>query len=214
MDRRKSIKILGATTLGSALLADACSPTDKNKQAGVDGKDAQIKQLPGVQDFEHERNNHLNNERFFSDHEMTTISLLADIIFPKDDFSGIASDAGVPAFIEFMVKDIPDYQLPMRGGLKWLDVQCLKKFDKDFVGCKQEQQLEMIEAIAYPARVKPEMQQGAAFFDLMRNLTASGFFTSEMGVKDIGYLGNRPQLWEGVPKDVMKQYGFTEEDNS
>ena len=55
------------------------------------------------------------------------------------------------------------------------------------------------------------MAQGVAFFSLMRDLTSTGFFTSEMGVKDIGYVGNKPGVWNGVPADVLKQYGFDPE---
>ncbi|MNL88802.1 hypothetical protein D3C87_2187440 [compost metagenome] len=66
----------------------------------------------------------------------------------------------------------------------------------------------MLDLIAYPKKVKPGMEQGVAFFNLMRDLTASGFFTTEMGVKDLGYAGNTPNKWEGVPEDVVKQYNF------
>lgn len=209
MNRRDTIKALGLTTVGTGLLLESCGPGNSSKQ--VDSAEGEVKKLPGIQEFEHERNAKLNSERFFTDSEMATITLLADIIIPKDDFSESASKAGVPDFIEFMVKDIPDYKLPMRGGLKWLDIQCLKRYKHAFTECDEKQQLSILDEIAYPAKAKPEMQQGVAFFDLMRNLTASGFFTSEIGVKDIGYVGNRPQLWEGVPADVLKQYGFTEE---
>ncbi|GAA4808153.1 gluconate 2-dehydrogenase subunit 3 family protein [Olivibacter ginsenosidimutans] len=208
MDRRKSIKVLGLTAVGTGLLVESCQQGKPEKEAAHADE---LKKLPGVQDFEHERNNTLNNERYFDEHEMATITVLADIIIPKDEYSESASKAGVPGFIEFMVKDIPDYKLPMRGGLKWLDIQCLKRHRKVFVECDEKQQLAIVDEIAYPQQAKPEMQQGVAFFGLMRNLTASGFFTSEIGVKDIGYQGNRPGPWDGVPADVLKQYGFTED---
>src|SRR5690606_37301677 len=150
-------------------------------------------------------------EEFFDQHEMLTITVLADIIIPKDEKSGSASDANVLDFIAFIVKDIPDHQLPMRGGLKWLDLQCLKRYNQPFVDCTQKEQLEIVSEIAYPLKAKPEMQQGVAFFSLMRNLTASGFYTTEMGVKDIGYVGNRPGVWNGVPEDVLKEHGFDPE---
>jgi hypothetical protein len=67
----------------------------------------------------------------------------------------------------------------------------------------------MIDAIAYPAKAAPDMKQGVSFFNLMRNLTVTGFYTSEMGVKDLGYMGNKPNQWNGVPKDVLDQYGLT-----
>ena len=68
--------------------------------------------------------------------------------------------------------------------------------------------MSIIDEIAYPAKAKPEMQQGVAFFDRMRSLTASGFFTSKMGIQDLGYMGNQPNRWEGVPEDVIRQYGL------
>ena len=137
---------------------------------------------------------------------MATISILADIIIPKDEISGWATELGVPDFIEFIVKDMPGHQVPMRGGLRWLDLQTLKSNNKTFRDCSSEEQLKLVDQIAYPKKVKPEMAQGAAFFSLMRNLTASGFYTSEIGVKDVGYVGNQPTQWNGVPEEVLKQY--------
>jgi hypothetical protein len=116
---------------------------------------------------------------------------------------------------------MPEHQTPMRGGLRWLDMQCLKRYEKSFKDCSHDQQIEMVDDIAYPeveysekgnkikkGKVKPGMEPGVSFFDLMRNLTATGFYTSEIGVKDIGYMGNTPNQWNGVPGDVLKQYGM------
>jgi len=204
MNRRDSLKALGlAAAAGGALMLDACGPNATKKEAAKVGG-----QLPGVTDVEHERNNKLAEMQFFSAHELATIAVLADIIIPADDVSGSATDAGVPDFIEFMVKDIPSYQTPMRGGLKWLDVQCQRRYGNVFAECESAQQLQLVDEIAYPAKAKPEMAQGVAFFDLMRNLTSSGFFTSEIGVKDIGYVGNKPGVWDGVPDDVLEAHGF------
>ncbi len=207
MNRRDSLKALGLAAAGGGLLLGSCQSENGDKQVAGNSAD----QLPGVQDFEHRRNQRLNSEQFFSEHELTTIAVLADIIIPADSVSGSATDAGVPDFIEFMVKDIPSYQIPMRGGLKWLDIQSQKRYGTVFTECNDQQQLQLVDDIAYPQKARPEMQQGVAFFSLMRNLTASGFFTSEMGVKDIGYVGNRPGVWEGVPADVLEQHGFTED---
>lgn len=208
MNRRESLKALGLIAAGSGVLAASSCQQEKTTEA-ASATDAD--KLPGVQDFEHERNKQLEAEKFFTDHEMATITVLADIIIPKDDISGSASEAGVPAFIEFMVKDLPENKIPMRGGLKWVDVQCQKRYGSVFIKCKEEQQLTLIEEIAYPEKAKPAVQQGVAFFTLMRNLTSSGFFTSEIGVKDIGYAGNRPGVWNGVPADVLTAHGFDTE---
>jgi hypothetical protein len=123
--------------------------------------------------------------------------------------SGSASDAKVPDFIEFIVKDMPYHQTPMRGGLRWLDLESLKRFEKPFTALTDQQRIQIVDDIAYPDKAKPEFRQGVAFFNLMRDLTATGFYTSEIGGKDIGYVGNRPNQWNGVPDDVLKQYGLS-----
>jgi gluconate 2-dehydrogenase gamma chain len=147
-------------------------------------------------------------EKFFTVPELATIKILADIIIPADAKSGSASDAGVPAFIEFIVKDMPQHQIPMRGGLAWLDRESNKRFNKIFTLCTHAQQIQIVDDIAYPEKAKPAFSQGVAFFNLMRNLTASGFYTTRIGVDDIGYVGNTPNIWAGPPEDVLKQYGF------
>ena len=165
------------------------------------------------EEIEHEKM--LNAEPpFFTPEEMATITILGDIIIPRDAVSGSASDAKVPEFIGFIVKDMPEHQTPMRGGLRWLDMQCLKRYNKAFKDCDNKQQMEMVDEIAWPKKARPEMRQGVAFFNLMRNLTATGFYTSEMGVKDVGYIGNVPNQWNGVPDDVLKQYklAYTEKE--
>ncbi len=148
-------------------------------------------------------------EKFFTDHEIKTITVLSDIIIPADAHSGSASQAGVPAFIEFMAKDQPSFQTPLRGGLRWLDSASIKRFGKNFIACTAKEQISLVDEIAYPEKAKPSVSQGVSFFSLMRNLTASGFYSSEMGHNDIGYVGNRPNNWDGVPEEVLKQYGLS-----
>lgn len=154
------------------------------------------------------REKELMSEKFFNEHEMKTIAVLSDIIIPKDDVSGSATDAGVPDFIEFMAKDRPAYQTPLRGGIKWLDLQCMRRYDADFISCDAGQQIAMVDEIAFPEKAKPEMQAGVAFFNTMRDLTACGFFTSKIGLADLGYMGNKPNQWNGVPQEVLDQYGM------
>ncbi|MXV50258.1 gluconate 2-dehydrogenase subunit 3 family protein [Pedobacter sp. HMF7647] len=204
MNRRESLKALGIATISTGVLVESCK-TDKKPQTD---KTTGTADEAGRQDYEVERDKKLKAERFFNDHEMATITVLCDIIIPKDAKSGSASDAGVPDFIEFISKDILEHQLPLRGGLKWLDLQALNRFEKPFKDCAEKQQLTIVDEIAYPNKAKPEMQQGVAFFSRMRSLTASGFFSSKMGVEDIGYVGNAPNKWEGVPADVIAQYGL------
>ncbi|GAB4250293.1 MAG: gluconate 2-dehydrogenase subunit 3 family protein [Saprospiraceae bacterium] len=208
MNRRESLKFIGVGSITAGMILGSCRP-DLPEQG--------VKEEPevleaGRQDFEIERDRKLLSEQFFTEHEMATIAVLADIIIPADEKSGSATEAGVPDFIEFIVKDIPEHQVPMRGGLKWLDAECLKRFEKAFVDCSEEEQLQVVDDIAYPNKVKPGMEQGAAFFNRMRDLTATGFFTSEIGLQDLEYMGNRPGTYQGVPPEVLKDFGLENDD--
>lgn len=206
MDRRESLKILAFTTVSSGLLLDACKPADK--KAGTAAANATPAGTIDRFAEEDAADKKLKADNFFNDHEMATITVLTNIIIPADEVSGSATDAKVPDFIEFIVKDKPEHQVPMRGGLRWLDMQSVKRHGKAFKDCSLQQQIALVDEIAYPEKAKPGMKQGVAFFNRMRNLTATGFYTSEIGVKDLGYMGNKPNQWNGVPDDVLKQYGY------
>lgn len=209
MKRRDSLKAIGLATLSTALLLDGCSQeTAKTSQGPVALNPEAPADEDGRQEFEIARDKELHAATFFTPHEMATITVLADIIIPKDEKSGSASDAKVPDFIEFIAKDMPEHQVPLRGGLRWLNLQCSTRFGHPFVDCTPQQQLAMVTKIAYPQRATSDLRQGVTFFNRMRDLTATGFFTSKMGMADIGYAGNAPNQWTGVPADVLKQYGM------
>lgn len=208
MDRRKSLKIMGLSTLSTSLILDACkekqtnpalvkAPGESTPQFTIDRTPEEIKQdVP------------LKTANIFTDHERKTIAVLSDIIIPADGISGSATQAKVPQFIETIAMDMPQHQTPLMGGIRWLDLQCTRRFEKPFIECSPAQQISMVDEIAYPAKAKPAMKQGVSFFNLMRSLVLSGFYTSEAGFKDIGYQGNKPNQWNGVPDDVLKQYGL------
>jgi gluconate 2-dehydrogenase gamma chain len=220
MDRRKSLKLIATGAVAVPAVIAGCK-TDDKKTTDAKPADSTIAIDRNAEELQYEKGL-IAQGKFFTEHEMATITILGDIIIPKDEVSGSASDAKVPEFIDFIVRDMPQHQLPMRGGLRWLDMQCLKRYEKAFKDCSQQQQIEMVDDIAYPeieytdekgstikkGKVKPGMAQGVSFFSLMRNLTASGFYTSEIGVKDLGYVGNTPNKWNGVPADVLKQYNL------
>jgi hypothetical protein len=204
MDRRKSLKVMALTAVSAGTLLEACKSTDKKKAEG------DPKETPTIDRFDAEKaaDEKLMASTFFNEHEMKTIAVLSDIIIPADEISGSATEAKVPDFIEFIVKDKPEFQTPMRGGLRWLDMQSFQRFNKSFTDASAAQRIQIVDEIAYPAKAKPAMKQGVAFFTLIRNLTATGFYTSQMGIKDVGYKGNTPNQWNGVPDEVLKQYGL------
>jgi gluconate 2-dehydrogenase gamma chain len=208
MDRRKSIKAIALGTFSGSILLDACKNTDDKKLADKAVTDNAAANADRMKEEIAFNKNITDEKNFFTEAEMATITILGDIIIPKDAVSGSASDAKVPDFIAFIVKDMPEHQVPIRGGLRWLDVQCLKRYEKAFKDCAEKERMEMVDLIAWPKKAKPEMAQGVAFFSLIRNLTATGFYTSEIGTKDVGYIGNQPNQWNGVPADVLKQYNM------
>ncbi len=141
---------------------------------------------------------------FFTPDEFETVKLLADLIIPADDRSGSATEAGVPEFIDFMAIDNETLQVPLRGGLAWLDRACRERFDRPFAACDPGQRTAVLDDIAWPARARPEHSQGVAFFNRFRDLTAAGFFSSRMGVADLDYTGNRAvREWTGCPQEVV-----------
>ena len=205
MNRRDSLKALGLTAISTSVLLDACKQPEAKTEAAAPEENAKE---AGREQWELDRDKNLKSETFFTKHEMATITVLADIIIPKDDVSGSASDAKVPEFIEFIVKDIPEHKVPMRGGLKWLDIYCFNKFQKSFADASEKERISVVDEIAYPKKAKPEVAQGVSFFNKMRDLVTTGYYTSEIGVKDLGYMGNVPNQWQGVPDDVLKQHGL------
>ena len=151
--------------------------------------------------------------KFFTAHEWETVRLLVDIMIPRDDRSGSATDAGVPEFMDFMMTDRPPWQYAMRGGLRWLDIECRRRFDKAFADCAPEQRQQVLDDIAWPNNRKPEFSHGAAFFTNFRDMTATGFWTSKIGIDDLQYMGNRPVgEWNGCPEAAMKHLGVTHTD--
>ena len=150
--------------------------------------------------------------KFFTATEFKLVRTLADIIIPKDERSGSASDAGVPEFMDFMMIDQPTRQIAMRGGLAWLDSECQERFDKTFLDCAETERSAVLDDIAWPAKARPELSHGVAFFNSFRDLTASGFWTTRMGIDDLQYMGNRSVArWNGCPPEALKKLGVSYE---
>lgn len=192
MDRREAIRILAAAPFAVGL---PWTPEDVSR-AARDARDALHAAAAG-QAFQ---------PRFFSPHEWETVRVLVDLIIPRDERSGGATDAGVPEFMDFMMTDRPEWQTEMRGGLAWVDDQCLARFGKTFVECAGSERTALLDDIAWPDRAAAEMTHGVAFFNGFRDLTASGFWSSRMGVEDLQYMGNVPlPEWRGCPDAQLRK---------
>lgn len=204
MNRRDTIKSILLGSVAAGLTVHGCSP-----KASENVK--QVSDLPfyGRTPEENEHDRKVLEAEFLNEHELSTIAILCDIILPSNDSFGSATDAKVHDFIEFIVKDLPSHQIPLRGGLMWLDNYCNKNYGHEFINCTNKEQLAVCDQIAYPHETVTEMKQGEKFFTRMRNLTLTGYYTTKMGIKDLGYKGNTPNVWDGVPEEVLKQHGLT-----
>ena len=146
--------------------------------------------------------------KFFTPHEWETVRVLVDLVIPRDGRSGSATDAGVPEFMDFVLGDEPSRRTGMRGGLAWLDHECDDRYGKTFVASADAERVALLDDIAWPKKAKPADAPGVAFFNAFRDLTASGFWSSKMGVQDLRYLGNvvMPE-WKGCPDEQLKKLG-------
>ncbi|MEM6771119.1 MAG: gluconate 2-dehydrogenase subunit 3 family protein, partial [Bacteroidota bacterium] len=150
-------------------------------------------------------------DSFFTDAEKQDLGILADIITPGTDTEPKATDVGVVEFIEFMALDLPESNQPiLRGGLGWLNIEASSRFGgRYFADLTPAERIEIVEDIAYPEDAKgTRFEPGANFFDRVRFLTLTGYFTSREGMKTVDYQGNSPNVWDGVPQEVLDKHGL------
>jgi hypothetical protein len=148
--------------------------------------------------------------KFFTPTEWKTVRVLSDMVIPRDERSGGAVDAGVPEFMDFTMTDRPRYQQRMRDGLAWIDAESNRRFGKAFADATTTQREAILNDIAWPARAPASMKAGVEFFNGFRDLTSSGYWSSEIGVKDLRYMGNvfNPN-WNGCPPAALQKLGVT-----
>ena len=203
LGRRGMLKLLGSVPLaaGFALTeAQAQTAHEQARQAAKGGK---------VVPF---------TPKFFNAHEWATVRLLADIVIPRDERSGSATDARVPEFMDFILNDpLADprqrerNQTRMRGGLAWLDRESVRRFGKSVLDATEADRKALLDDIAFPAKAEAlsALGPGVAFFTAFRDLTASGFWSSKMGIEDLKFMGNTFNPgWNGAPAEVLRKLGL------
>ena len=208
MERRDSLKLLLVGAIGGATVAgsSSCKSDLDGSKIPLDGVDLNLSY--GRTPAEKKHDQKVDEEIYLNEHELSTIAVLCDIILPATDTAGSATEAKVPDFIEFIVKDMPKHQLPMRGGLMWLDLQSNSRYNKQFIDLTDQEQIAIVDDIAYPDPddKMPDMAPGIKFFDLMRNLTLTGYYTTRMGFDDLKVNSNYANVWDGVPKEVLAKH--------
>ena len=211
MNRRETLKSLLLGSLGAGVIASTACTSSGNPARRISWTALPDSYSYGRTDVEKDYDARLFAENYLSEHELVSIAVLCDIILPSDHPNGGALDAGLPEFVEFMVKDRENYKLPVRGGIAWLDNHAIDSFGADFIHISELQRLQICDRIAWPDVQDPELQPGIRFFSFMRDLTLTGYYTTEMGFRDLGYQGNTPNVWDGVPQHVLDRHGISYE---
>jgi hypothetical protein len=199
MNRREAVRLLSVAPLAGAFAWTAAEVDEARRLVGL-GRAHRV----GSQG---------SQPQFFTPREWETVRLLCDMILPSDPRSGSATEAGVPEFIDFLMAEGDDERderrrTAMRGGLAWMDTQCREQFGHDFVDCSDAERRAQLDRIAWPAKAPAELSHGVEFFTSFRNLTASGFWSSKMGIEDLRYIGNTAvSEWRGCPQEQLDRLG-------
>jgi len=179
-NRRDVLKTLAMGAVGGSVLQ--LIPLQAAEQAHLIVKQARAETAGGSY-----------QPKFFPDHQYRTLAKLCDAILPADEHSRGAIEAGAPEFIDLLTSENKEYQLQLGGGMMWLDGLCTDRYGAVYLDCQPAQQKEVLDLIAYRrnAQKDPALSQGVEFFALLRQLTTDGFYTSEIGIADLQYIGNK-----------------------
>lgn len=202
MDRRELLKRVGSVSLGAGAVLQA-----ERVRAAQEHAHRQAAKAAKGKPY---------TPRFFTAGEWASVRVLADIIIPRDARSGSATDALVPEFVDFILDDPlaelrerERLQTRVRGGLAWLERECARRCGKGFALASEEERKPLLDEIAWPKQARPELEPGAAFFTLFRDLVASGFWSSKMGTDDLRFMGNTfVAEWNGCPPEVLAKAGL------
>jgi hypothetical protein len=214
--RRAALKVLGTVPLAGALgggLAWAQQPAQQ-PQAPAQQQPRQGHEAPNQPaQGQGTPGSSAPQQKFFTRAEHHTVAVLADDILPRDDRSPSATDAGVPAFIDYHMtvpETSDDVRTAMRGGLHWLDTECRRRFGTPYAATAPARRHQILDDVAWPEKARPEMSQGVAFFSRFRDMVASGFFSSPAGWADLQYQGNVfAPGWHGCPDAALKKLGVS-----
>ncbi len=196
LKRREMLKVLGAVPAAALLpagaaVAEMSMPHTSAMSAAVPAAAAAY------------------GPKTLSAHEYKTVTVLSDIIIPADERSGSATQADVPEFIDDWLGVTDGSQLDsVRGGITWLDLESNRAYGHDFIDASDSEKKQLLDRIAYPKTAAPEDAAGVVFFNQIRNLVLSGFYSSKMGIDDLPYLGNKMlSEWNGCPPNVLAKLG-------
>jgi gluconate 2-dehydrogenase gamma chain len=140
----------------------------------------------------------------FTPHEYATMQRLSDLIIPADEHSPGALQAAAADWIDFMCAASDELKAIHTGGLLWLDNEMRAKYDgRDFVSAQPSQQTAILDLIAFRSADKPELAPGIQFFSWARRMVVDAYYTSPIGIKDVGFMGNGALAHFSVPQEAV-----------
>lgn len=220
LTRRRALQVIAASAAGAAALpAAGCVPTEETTTAGGSPAAGQTPPRGG---------NSLARgtptdpdllapvvpwDPVLEDEELQTLAALCDLIIPADERSPAASEVGAHEFIDEWVSAPYDGNrrdlVLIRGGVAWLDRESVARFERRFVDLADAEKRAIADDICYEPDARPEHRAGARFFDRVRDLASTAFWTTEEGMADLGFVGNRPMTsFEGPPPEVLERLGL------
>lgn len=210
MARRTAVKLIAAVAAAPAALAacegtasDPAAPLSATKNPLAAGTASDPDLIAPVVPW----------ERSLTQDELATLASLCDMIIPADDRSPAASALGAPEFVDEWVSAPYDRmrrdKVLVRGGLVWLDGESTRRFEAWFRDLSDAQRTAICDDICYGPEAAPEFQAASRFFDKVRDLTASAFYTTPEGMRDLGYVGNVPLArWDPPPAAALRHVGL------
>ena len=198
--RRDTIKTILAGSLGVGIIGGAVACNDR--------PDDNLPTMQYGRTEEEKKRDRLIMESgpYFHEAEASMLAILVDVILPEDEISPSATESGVLEFLQFIAMDIQELGPALKKGLGSLNRFAFDQYSLAFEDLTENQKLQLIDKIAYPYKSEESNKAGVEFFSLLRNLTLTGFYTSKEGIQDLGYAGNRPNFWDGVPEEVLKEH--------
>ncbi|MFL2625196.1 MAG: gluconate 2-dehydrogenase subunit 3 family protein [Candidatus Marisimplicoccus sp.] len=212
MKRRDSIKTMFLGSIGASLTLNSCITTEDKVML-----DQVWKYNYGRTYEELKWDYKVLTSKFFSDSELKTIEKIANIILPPNE-KGNIKDAGVVELFEIIAKDFStpahdEYgEKVLRRGLNVFDKICNERFGVNLIDCSDDQIKSVFDSIAFNDNKDEGLQEAIRLFAVYRGMVLTGYFTSEVGINDLGYKGNTPNVWDGVPDDVLKDYSVSYDD--
>ena len=142
-----------------------------------------------------------------SAHQFRTVTRLAELIVPADEGGGSAVEAGAPEFIDLLCSQNPDLLRIYADGLAWVDAAMRRTRDRTFVDASAAQQTALLDGLVAAERGESsssDLKEGLGFFNWVRRMAVGAYYTSPIGIADVGFRGNRVLGAYSTPREAVE----------